>query len=63
MLNIYTPIQCLKDGNNKTVCYYPTVEITTDNMENIDPVKLRQFQIDLADYMEKGLNKCLVKHQ
>lgn len=63
MLNIYTPIQCLKDSNNKTVCYYPTVEITTDNMENIDPVKLRQFQIDLADYMEKGLNKCLVKHQ
>lgn len=61
MLMINIPIQYVKDGNNKTVCYYPTVEITTDNMENIDPVKLRQFQIDLADYMEKGLNKCLVK--
>ena len=63
MLYINTPIQILKDGTNKTVYYYPTVEITTDNVENIDPVALRQFQKDLADYIEKGLNNCLIKQQ
>lgn len=61
MLSIYTPIEITKDAYNNTVYYSPSVEITTDISENVDVVKLRQFQKDLNSYIENGLNRCIIR--
>lgn len=61
MLSICIPIETTKDAYNNSVYYSPSVEITTDISENVDVVKLRQFQKDLNDYIEKGLNGCIIR--
>ena len=47
-------------GNGNIAAIYPDIRIGMDVNDNVDVVKLRDFQTRLQKFMDKGLNDCLI---
>lgn len=46
-------------GNGKIAAIFPEVRIGMDVNDNVDVVKLRDFQTRLQQFIDEGLNDCL----
>lgn len=47
-------------GNGNIAAIYPDIRIGMDVNDNVDVVKLRDFQTKLQQFMDKGLNSCII---
>ena len=53
----------LQRADGRIAYIHPNVKIGVDVDDNIDLVKLREFKNQLQEYLEYGLNKCLIERK
>lgn len=47
-------------GNGKIAAIFPEVRMGMDVNDNVDVAKMRDFQTKLQQFIDKGLNECLI---
>lgn len=62
MLWMNTTLDYVVLSNNQIGAIHPNVELGIDVDDNFDLDKIRTFKKNLTEYLEKGLNDCLIKN-